>query len=344
MKQSYEEYRFSMTEILKYLVQGLLLCGAVDYLFYQNPWLMFLALPVTVFFLKWKKKGLIRERKKNLNYQFKDALNALSVAVQAGYSVENAVMACSRDLERLYPQETDIVREFHYMETQLKVSVPVEELFMSFGDRSGIEDIENFAAVFYTAKRTGGDMNRMTIMYSKEDILFKALRVQTSRERNYCQKVRPAVLEKIRKMPNSTITMEKFKRAWYEGSDGSDEHYNWSRYYALNLHAVFSKGTLEWRCFESTLHAGEVRANITLALAISAQAINQKCTQMRKTEISENPAFTFRTFLLRLGLIGPEYKNVREHLLKNLEGDRAWRYDKSQYACLQQRNREQETR
>ena len=35
----------------------------------------------------------------------------------------------------------------------------------------------------------------------------------------------------------------------------------------LNLHAVFSKGTLEWRCFESTLHAGKVRANITLALS-----------------------------------------------------------------------------
>ena len=31
----------------------------------------------------------------------------------------------------------------------------------------------------------------MTIMYSKEDILFKALKVQTSRESNYCQKVRP---------------------------------------------------------------------------------------------------------------------------------------------------------
>jgi len=186
--------------------------------------------------------------------------------------------------------------------------------------------------------------NAMTIMYSKEDILFKALKVQSERADRYCQKVRPAVLEKIRKMPNSTISMEKFKQAWYEGGDGSGSHYHWSRYYALNLHAVFSKGTLEWRCFESTLHAGQVRANITLALAISAQAINQKCTQMRKTEISENPAFTFRTFLLRLGLIGPEYKNVREHLLKNLEGDRAWRYDKSQYACLQQRNRDQEPR
>ena len=51
-----------------------------------------------------KKKGLIRERKRKLNYQFKDALNALSVAVQAGYSVENAVARCSRDLERLYPK------------------------------------------------------------------------------------------------------------------------------------------------------------------------------------------------------------------------------------------------
>lgn len=182
--------------------------------------------------------------------------------------------------------------------------------------------------------------NALTIMYSKEDILFKALNVQTAREDVYCQKVRSTMLEKIRKMPNSNISMNKVKMAWYNGVDGSHEHYNWSRYYALNLHAVFSKGTLEWRCFESTLHAGKVRANITLALAISAQAINQKCTQMRKTPISENPCFTFRTFLLRLGLIGPEYKNVRDHLLSNLEGDRAWRYDKSNYECLNRRNHE----
>ena len=183
--------------------------------------------------------------------------------------------------------------------------------------------------------------NALTIMYSKEDILFQALRVQTSREEYYCKKVRPVVLEVIRKMPNSTISMDKLKDVWYEGRDGSHTHYDSTRYYALNLHAVFSKGTLEWRCFESTLHAGKVRANITLALAISAQAINQKCTQMRKTPITENPAFTFRTFLLRLGLIGPEYKNVREHLLCNLEGDRAWRYDKSTYACLQNQRHEE---
>ena len=96
-----------------------------------------------------------------MNYQFKDALNAFSVAVQAGYSMENAVKACARDLERLYPKEADIVQEFRYMESQQSVSVPVEELFLDLGERCQIEDIENFAAVFYTAKRTGGDMNQV---------------------------------------------------------------------------------------------------------------------------------------------------------------------------------------
>lgn len=182
--------------------------------------------------------------------------------------------------------------------------------------------------------------NALTIMYSKEDILFKALKVNENRVQRWCQKVREPMLEKIRKMPTD-LTMEQLKQQWYGGTDESRMHYSWTRYYALNLHSVFYRGTLEWRCFESTLHAGKVRANITLALAISAQAINQKKTVMRKTEISENPAFTFRTFLLRLGLIGTEYKNVRAHLLENLPGDKAWRYDKTMYPSLQNRHLEE---
>ena len=39
--------------------------------------------------------------------------------------------------------------------------MPVEDLFLSLGERTGIEDIENFAAVFSTAKRTGGDMEKV---------------------------------------------------------------------------------------------------------------------------------------------------------------------------------------
>lgn len=161
MKQNYGEYRFTKKETAKYLAQSVCLCGAVDYLFYKSWWGMLAVIPAAFFYMKWKKKQLIRERRKKLNYQFKDALNALSVAVQAGYSVENAVSACARDLERLYDKNEDILEEFHYIESQQKVSVPVEELFLDFGERSQVEDIENFASVFYTAKRTGGDMDKV---------------------------------------------------------------------------------------------------------------------------------------------------------------------------------------
>lgn len=183
--------------------------------------------------------------------------------------------------------------------------------------------------------------NVLSIMYSKEDILFLALNVNENRVSRWCQKVREPMLNEVRKLPK-TATTRQLERIWYEGDISASEHYNWTRYYACNVHSYFYRGTVEWRCFESTLHAGEVRANITLALAISAQAINQTRTLARKTPIGDNPAFTFRTFLLRLGLIGPEYKNVRAHLLKNLPGDRAWRYDRSQYPCNQRENRRED--
>lgn len=177
-------------------------------------------------------------------------------------------------------------------------------------------------------------INLLSIMYSKEDILFAALKVDESRTRRWCRRVEEPVLQTIRKLPNGA-SMEMLKSRWYQGHDGSNDHYDLSRYHAVNLHSVFYHGTVEFRLFNATLHAGEVKANIVLAMAISAQAINQQKTLAHKTPIGDNPAFTFRTFLLRLGLIGPEYKNVREHLLKNLPGDRAWRYDKAQYPCNQ---------
>ena len=168
-------------------------------------------------------------------------------------------------------------------------------------------------------------------MYSKEDILFKALQVNESRASRWCQKVREPMLQKARKLSSEeTKNLTQLEAIWYEGDNGSTEHYNWTRYYALNLHSVFYRGTVEFRCFNSTLHAGRAAAYVNLCLAISAQAIAQRSTVMRKTQ-SDNELFTFRVWLVRLGLNGPEFKHTRDHLLANLDGDRAWRYDKDSY-------------
>ena len=109
----------------------------------------------------------------------------------------------------------------------------------------------------------------------------------------------------------------------------------------MNLHSVFYRGTVEWRCFNSTLHAGEVKAYVNLCLAISAQAIMQRSTVMRKTH-SENELFTFRVWLVRLGLNGDEFKTTRDHLLKHLEGDRAWRFDKDSYEVTKKKKKRRE--
>lgn len=66
-----------------------------------------------------------------------------------------------------------------------------------------------------------------------------------------------------------------------------------------------------------------LRAYISLVLAVSNQALTQKSASPRVTQ-SENPRYTFRCWLIRIGLNGEEFKNCRKHLLSNLEGNIAW--------------------
>lgn len=158
MKINYNVYRFSLKEWVLCLGQCVALWGMIDYVFYKSWWLMIGIVPIGFFFIKWKKKEYKKERRKRLNFQFKDALAAFGVALQAGYSVENALGAATRDLEKLYGTEDEILQEFHYMEAQIRISVPIEDLLLDFGNRCKVEDISNFATVFATTKRSGGDM------------------------------------------------------------------------------------------------------------------------------------------------------------------------------------------
>lgn len=164
--------------------------------------------------------------------------------------------------------------------------------------------------------------NIVNIMASKEDLLYKTLQVESWRELEYCKKADLRFLDEVN--THRPKTMEQIERQWYNGESGRNQHYDASRYHALNLHSVFSKGTIEFRMFNSTLHAGEVKSYIQLCLAISHQALVQRTASRSRTQ-SSNEKYTFRTWLLRLGMIGDEFKTARQHLLKNLDGNIAWR-------------------
>lgn len=163
--------------------------------------------------------------------------------------------------------------------------------------------------------------NLVNIFASKEDMLYQALQVDSNRENTYCKKVDQQFLEKLNKIKPQTV--QTIKHLWYNDDADYHSHYDQSRYRCLNLHPVFTDNNIEVRAFNSSLNAGVLRAYISLVLAVSNQALTQKSASPRVTQ-SENPRYTFRCWLIRIGLNGPEFKNCRKHLLSHLEGNIAW--------------------
>lgn len=176
--------------------------------------------------------------------------------------------------------------------------------------------------------------NLANIMASHESLLASALNLDRSRMNRYCRTVsKDFLVELNRKEPK---TMAALADTWYGSQNvdyGRSAHYNESRYHMLNLHATFTKGTIEFRLFQfdapsggkqNGLHAGQLKSYIQLCLALS-QLAKQVKTASANPQQTENPKYAMRTWLLRLGFIGDEFKTARELYTKRLEGDTAFR-------------------
>lgn len=176
--------------------------------------------------------------------------------------------------------------------------------------------------------------NLANIMASHESLLAEALQIDKGRMNRYCKMVNPEFLHEINfQKPN---TMAELADIWY-GSHGADlrrdHHYNDSRYHMLNLHATFTKGTVEFRLFQfdapengrqNGLHAGQLKSYIQICLALSQMAKTVR-TASSKPQQNENPKYAMRTWLLRLGFIGEEFATARDILTRKLSGDSAFR-------------------
>lgn len=177
--------------------------------------------------------------------------------------------------------------------------------------------------------------NLTNIMASHERLIADALKIDSVRMCHYCRMVNPRFLEQVNK--RKPQTMAQLADIWYTANDAiydRNQHYNESRYHMLNLHATFTKGTIEFRLFQfdkpengrkNGLHAGQLKSYIQLCLALSEMAKELK-TASPKPQQTENPKFAMRTWLIRLGMVGEEFATAREFLTRNLDGNAAWRY------------------
>ena len=180
--------------------------------------------------------------------------------------------------------------------------------------------------------------NLANIMASHESLLAEALKLDSYRMSRYCRTVDPDFLKAVnRRKPR---TMAQLADIWYSGNGanyGRTHHYNDSRYHMLNLHATFTKGTIEFRLFQfdepdgtrrGGIHAGQLKSYIQLCLALSQMAKDVR-TASPKPQQNENPKYAMRTWLLRLGFIGEEFATARDFLTRNLSGDTAFRHGRA---------------
>ncbi len=171
--------------------------------------------------------------------------------------------------------------------------------------------------------------NLAKLVYKQEPLILHALGISAERLSSYTKPIDPAFITKLEQQRPQT--KDALNVLWYGHSNHNPTHYDQTRYHGVNLHNVWYRGTIEFRWFEATLHAGKIKSYVQLVLAIAAKALNARSAASAKREFDPASAkYDLRVFLLRLGMIGAEFKTARKFLLENMPGNGAWKHGRPQ--------------
>lgn len=181
------------------------------------------------------------------------------------------------------------------------------------------------------SKHTIDSLQRlMNFAIGRQDLFYEALAVTERRTAQYCRKMDKGLFKAIQQ--DSERTKASLERLWYSrlnsGYTGRIDHghYNSTRYHGINLHAFFTKGTVEFRLFNGTTHAGKIKAYVQFCLAMSAWAIEGKSTSLhfrtiKNYTMEQKKALMLRVLKNRLGLKGKEFRTARLHLTAAFGGN-----------------------
>lgn len=154
----YKLYKFSKIEWVKHLSLGFLFLFSMGMLFFDSLIAGIISSSLIVFYIKEKREEAVKKRQSLLLDQFKESMYALTSALSAGRSVEQAFTLSLKDLEMVYGDKADIVIEWRYICFKLLMNETIESAMEAFAKRSGLEEINNFSEVFAMAKRSGGNL------------------------------------------------------------------------------------------------------------------------------------------------------------------------------------------
>lgn len=101
--------------------------------------------------------SLISQRKVRLQKSLADAVDLMVACVEAGLSLNAALVRVAADLKTAHP---DIAQEFELCGLEMRAGKPREEAFRNLGVRTGVKDLQSFAAMLIQTDRFGTSIAR----------------------------------------------------------------------------------------------------------------------------------------------------------------------------------------
>ncbi|MCQ2547417.1 MAG: hypothetical protein MJ145_00225 [Clostridia bacterium] len=155
----YNDYKFSREERLKYYGLMLLVALAISWLMYDSIIALVIFLPLIIFGERYYKKLLIEKRRNQLLMEFKDFLYLISSSFALGRNMSKAIKESLNGLRQVYGLDSLMVRELEAIDNSIEEANDLDYVLLeNLGERSGLEDICDFAKVYKNCKETGGNI------------------------------------------------------------------------------------------------------------------------------------------------------------------------------------------
>jgi tight adherence protein C len=119
---------------------------------FDSPLLLVGLLAFGFFVPRFLLKRKVKERQRRLRIGLPDGLDLTVICVEAGLSLDQAMMRVGQDLSHAHPE---LSSEFHLFDLETRAGKPRVEALRNLADRTGVDDIRALVATLIQTDRFG---------------------------------------------------------------------------------------------------------------------------------------------------------------------------------------------
>lgn len=169
------------------LGKGMILGIILSILFYNSIFGIILLLPYLPIYYKNEKKQLEQRKQEQLKQEFEQFIKLITKGLELGYSLEKCVEVSKQEYEQMIGmKKTPMICQLDTFLRKLQMNIPIQQIFDDFGKESKLEEIENFAQIIDTARKTGGNLPAILrrtsqVMLEKEQVYQEIITMMSAK-------------------------------------------------------------------------------------------------------------------------------------------------------------------